>query len=241
MTTSRSTCRLGTVLLAGVLLGLAGCTHHQPALSSGVLPPALLPPTPFAAGDDYRLQRGDEIDVKFLYQPEENQHVAIRPDGRISLPATGDLTVTGMTPNEIQKLIQERSGTHLRNPEVVIVVTHVGEQRVYIGGEVVRPGYVPLRPDMTPLQAVLQSGGFKRTAKLESVLLLTPDADGRFNAARVDMKQVVNDGVPERVRLHPDDVVFVPQTWIGGMDDVVDLWVRGLIPVIPRVGVGYSL
>jgi len=47
--------------------------------------------------------------------------------------------------------------------------------------------------------------------------------------------------VPERIRLHPNDVVYVPQTWIANMNDVVDQWVRGLIPSLPRVGAGYSL
>jgi polysaccharide export outer membrane protein len=122
-----------------------------------------------------------------------------------------------------------------------VIVTKLGEQRVYVGGEVAKPGYVPLRTDMTPLQAVLQSGGFKSTAKLSSVLVMTPDADGRFAAARVDMKQVVDDGVPERVRLHPNDVIYVPSTWIADMNVVVDQYVRGLIPSLPRVGAGYSL
>jgi hypothetical protein len=102
---------------------------------------------------------------------------------------------------------------------------------------------VVLRVDMTmtPLQAVLQSGGFKPSAKLDSVLLMTPGADGRFSAARVDMKQVVDNGVPERLHLHPNDVIYVPRTWIADMDLVVDQYVRGLIPSLPRVGAGYSL
>ena len=121
------------------------------------------------------------------------------------------------------------------------VLAKLGEQHVYVGGEVARPGLVVLRPEMTPLQAVLQTGGFRPTAKLNSVLIMTPAADGRFSAARVDMKQVVNDGVPERVRLHPNDVIYVPPTWIADMDTVVDQYVRGLIPSLPRVGAGYSL
>jgi hypothetical protein len=94
---------------------------------------------------------------------------------------------------------------------------------------------------MTLLQAVLQCGDFRDTAKLDSVLLLTPGADGKFSAARVDMEQVVEAGIPERVRLHPNDVVYVPATWIADANVVVDQWVRGLIPALPRVGVGYSL
>jgi hypothetical protein len=73
------------------------------------------------------------------------------------------------------------------------------------------------------------------------VLIMTPGPDGRFAAARIDMKQVVEDGVAERVRLHPNDVIYVPATWIADMNVVVDQYVRGLIPSLPRVGAGYSL
>src|SRR5262249_35059985 len=145
----------------------------------------------------------------------------------------GELEAVGLTPTELERVIVEKSSTRLRNPEVTVVVSKLGDQRVYIGGEVGKPGYVSLQPNMTPLQAILQSGGFKKTAKLDSVLLLTPGPDGHFAAARVDMKQVVYSGIPERVRLHPNDVVYVPATWISDMDDVVDQYVRGLIPSLP--------
>jgi len=169
-----------------------------------------------------------------------SEELPVRPDGRISLLATGELDVVGLTPTELERLIVERSSAHLREPEVTVIVTKLGERRVYVGGEVARPGYVDLLPDMTPLQAVLQSGGFKTTAKLESVLLITPGPDGRFQAARLNMQQVL-DGVPERVRLHTNDVVYVPRTWIADMDLTVDQYVRGLVPAFPRVGAGYSL
>jgi len=227
------------LLVALAAVAAAGCAHRR----AGGTPPAaaLLPPPVREAGPTYRIQLGDELDVKFIFQPDMNEHVPVRPDGRISLPAAGEIAVVGMTPSDLERLIVERSSAHLRNPEVSVIVTKLGEQRVYIGGEVTRPGYVVLAADMTPLQAVLQCGGFKKSAKLESVLLLTPGTDGKFNAARVDMGQVIERGVPERVRLHPNDVVFVPATWISDMDDVVDAYVRGLIPALPRVGVGYSL
>jgi polysaccharide export outer membrane protein len=146
-----------------------------------------------------------------------------------------------MTPAELEKVIARKSEHRLKNPEVVVVVTKIAEQRVYVGGEVAKPGYVTLQAGMTPLQAVVQTGGFRQTAKLDSVLLLTPGEGGKFSAARMDMEQVVADGVPERVRLHPGDVVYVPATWIADMNVVVDQYVRGLIPALPRVGVGYSL
>jgi protein involved in polysaccharide export with SLBB domain len=227
---------VGVVLLS---LGPVGCARRAPQSAAPAL--ALAPAAPPEPGPMYRIGRGDELHVRFLYQPDMSEQIPVRPDGRITLASTGELTVIGLTPSELERLVIERSSSRLRNPEVTVIVTKLGEQRVYIGGEVARPGYVPLRPDMTLLQAVLQTGGFKKTAKLDSVLLMTPAPDGQFAAARVDMEQVVDAGVPERVRLHPDDVVYVPATWISDMDDVVDQYVRGLIPTLPRVGVGYSL
>jgi protein involved in polysaccharide export with SLBB domain len=230
--------------VVGLIALASACAHKPPPTSlagDAAVAAALAPAQPPIPGPTYRIGAGDELHVRFLYQPDMSEQLPVRPDGRISLGATGEITAVGLTPGELEKLIVERSSARLRDPEVTVVVTKVGEQRVYVGGEVARPGFVALRPEMTPLQAVLQSGGFKKTAKLESVLLLTPGPDGAFNAARVDMKQVVQAGVPERVRLHPNDVVYVPATWISDMNDVVDQYVRGLVPAFPRVGVGYSL
>ncbi|HXJ35632.1 MAG TPA: polysaccharide biosynthesis/export family protein [Candidatus Eisenbacteria bacterium] len=244
------------VLMFAVCAAACATHHPQPVDSNDVAtepaadaapeavapePAALLPAAPQSTTEDYRIQAYDELHVRFTYQPELNEQIPVRPDGRISLATTGEIAVIGLTPTELERLVERRSSHRLRKPEVVVVVTKVAEQRAYIGGEVLRPGYVVLQRDMTPLQAVLQSGGFRPTAKLDSVVLMTPGPDGRFTAARMNMDQVVNDGVPERVRLHPGDVVYVPRTWIADANIVVDQYVRGLIPALPRVGVGYSL
>src|SRR5437016_11497503 len=181
--------RRARLFLLALAAAAAGCAHGRAAATA---PAALLPPPVREPGPAYRIQLGDELDVKFLYQPDMNEHVPVRPDGRISLPAAGEIAVVGMTPSDLERLVVERTSdlerlvvertsAHLRDPEVSVIVTKLGEQRVYIGGEVARPGYVALAGDMTPLQAVLQCGGFKKSAKLESVLLLTPGTDGAFS------------------------------------------------------------
>lgn len=235
---------VGLVLVSALLLmGVAvGCSSKKSAsASTKAVPPALEPAQPWAPDADYKIQVGDELHVRFTYQPEMDEEVPVRSDGRITLAPTGDIEVVGKTPAELESIIEEMSADQLRNPEVKVVLTKVGEQYVYVTGEVRRPGYVTFRPGITPLQAVAQVGGFLRRAKLDSVLLLTPGADGQYRATRINMEQVVQEGVAERVRLRPNEVVHVPPTWIAEADDVVDQYVRGLIPVLPRVGVGYSL
>jgi hypothetical protein len=89
---------------------------------------------------------------------------------------------------------------------------------------------------MTPLQAVVQTGGFRPTAKMDSVLLLTPAKAASSPPRAWTWSRSSRTAFPERVRLHPGDVVYVPTTWIADMNIVVDQYVRGLIPALPRCG-----
>jgi len=230
---------LGVVVL-GLTVAVTGCPKSKSGLEVAPVVSLMEPPGE-ALADEYRIGVGDELHVRFTYQPEMNEEVPVRTDGRITLATTGEIRAAGKTPKELEDIIVAESSSRLRDPEVRVIITKMGEKRVYVGGEVGRAGFVTLQPGMTPLQAVLHAGGFLRTAKLDSVLLLSPGRDGDMMAARMNMEQVVDEGVPERVRLASGDVVFVPATWIADMNDVVNLYVRGLIPVLPRVGAGYSL
>jgi len=217
---------------------LAGCSSNRTLSPTSV---ALLPPPVAKPGPDYRLQLGDTLHVSFLYQPENDVDLVVRPDGRISLSPAGELEAVGRTEQELEQAITERAAEHLREPTVTVAVTKVGPQNVYVGGQVQRPGVVTLVPGMTPLQAVMEQGGFLPTTERDSVVLILPTADGKFAASRINLEQVLTGSVAERVRLRPNALIFVPKTWIAKADDVVDLYVQGLIPALPRIGVGYSL
>jgi len=226
-------------LFAGMAVAvLAGCSSNLKLSPNSV---ALLPPPLVKPGPDYRLQIGDTLHVSFIYQPENDVDLVVRPDGRISLSPAGELEAVGRTEQELEQAITARAAKHLREPTVTVAVTKVGPQYVYVGGQVQHPGSATLVPGMTPLQAVLEQGGFLPTAERDSVVLILPTADGKFAASRINLEQVLTKGVAERVRLRPNALIFVPKTWIANADDVVDLYVQGLIPTLPRVGVGYSL
>src|SRR5207249_6212895 len=118
--------RRARLFLLALAAAAAGCAHGRAAAPA---PAALLPPPVREPGPAYRIQLGDELDVKFLYQPDMNEHVPVRPDGRISLPAAGEIAVVGMTPSDLERLVVERTSAHLRDPEVSVIVTKLGEQR----------------------------------------------------------------------------------------------------------------
>ncbi len=122
-----------------------------------------------------------------------------------------------------------------------MIVTQMGDRQAYVGGEVGRPGFVAVRDGMTPLQAVLAAGGFKDTAKKDSVLYIARGTDGAYHASRVDLEQVVRDGEPETVRLTGNDVVFVPMSRIANANQFVEQYVRKLLPVDSRAGATAAL
>jgi protein involved in polysaccharide export with SLBB domain len=232
---------LGRVLIMAAVAALLGGCGPSRSPQEMAMPTALLPPPAPTPGPDYRVQLGDTLKVAFLFQPENDIDLVVRPDGRISLAAAGEIEAVGKTEAELEEIITARASEHMREPKVTVTVTKIGTQNIYVGGEVLRPGVVTLVPGMTPLQAVMEQGGFRPTAKRDSVVLILPTADGKFSASRINLEQVLTEGVAERVRLRPNAVVFVPKTWVANANDVVDLYVRGLIPALPRVGVGYSL
>lgn len=185
---------------------------------------------------EYRLMVGDKLNVKFPYHHARDQELPVRPDGMISLDVTGEILAEGRTPLELAEIIKERSSRYLKNPEVVVIVTGIGDRRVYVGGEVNRPGFVTVQEGMTPLQAVMAVGGFKDTAQKKDVLYIARGSTGEYHASRVDLEDVVRNGTPEVVRLAGNDIVFVPATRIANAGIFVKQYIRDILPVESRAG-----
>jgi protein involved in polysaccharide export with SLBB domain len=194
------------------------------------------PPDQVVDETSYRLAPGDLLDVKFPFHPEENERVPVRPDGRIGLQVIGDILAAGLTVKELEDHVVDKAKVTLRDPVVSIVIAQLAEHKVYVGGQVTKPGFVPFREGMTPLQAIVERGGFTDDANTDEVLYISRIGD-QVQSQRLDLEVVMNGDSSEQVVMSPDDVIFVPRTFIGEADVWVDQWVRGLLPTVPRPGV----
>jgi polysaccharide export outer membrane protein len=213
------------------LLALGGCAQ-SPAVQP--LPP-LDSVRVVAVSSEYRIQGGDVLRIKFAYHPEHDVKLPVRPDGKITLDVTGEIDAGGLTAAELEAVIKARSSRRLREPEVSVIVAQLGEQKVYVGGEVRVPGFVAYRPGLTPLQAIFDRGGFTDTARVDSVLHITP-GETEYQATRLDLTEAVDHGMAEPVLLVANDVVYVPRTWVGDAGSFVQLYIRNLLPIPPRFG-----
>jgi protein involved in polysaccharide export with SLBB domain len=186
----------------------------------------------------YRLEPGDAIQIRYTFHPDMNQEVVVLPDGKITARLIGEIAVSGMTTTQLEKLLAERTSDRLRDPEVVVTVTKFVEKTVYIGGEVEKPGAIPYRKGLSPLQAIIAAGGFRTGAQTDSVILVrAPGPDEKFITRKLNLAEVVANGIKEPIYLAPHDVVYVPRTSIAEADLWVKQHVTDLLPFLfPSVG-----
>uniref|UniRef100_UPI00404A1A7C polysaccharide biosynthesis/export family protein n=1 Tax=Desulfobacca sp. TaxID=2067990 RepID=UPI00404A1A7C len=205
------------------LLLLVGCSNMQPARTAADL--AAEPVEPLT------LSAGDVIDVKFFYTPELDESQIVRPDGFISLQLVGDVRVDHLTPAGLQQELLRRYTPHLKNPKITVLVRRVYDARVWVTGEVKRPGPVQMNGKLTVLEAVMEVGGGTRpTADLAKVLVVRQKNDGRHYGCLVNLQEVLQGREGQQFFLHPRDVVFVPPTSITRANDWVDQYINKMMP-----------
>jgi protein involved in polysaccharide export with SLBB domain len=181
---------------------------------------------------EYRIQVGDELDIKLYYSPDLNEHVIVRPDGRISLQLIPEIAAADMTPAALTKQLTELYSTQLKQPQVTVIVRAFGSQRIYVDGEVGKPGMIPILGLMTILQAISQAGGVKETGRATEAIIIRRGEVNKPLVFRVNLKSA-RDGtdLSQDVTLAPFDIVFVPRSRIANVNLWMDQYIRKNIPI----------
>lgn len=212
----------------GLLVALLwGCASPRAALDSE---------TPAGAGladiqgpAEYRILPGDQLDIKLFFNPELNETVLVRPDGKISLQLIDEVQAAGLTAAQLDAELTRLYAQELRRPSVTVILRSFTGQRVYVGGEVTTPGLITLAAGMTPLQAVINAGGFKETAKPAGVIVIRKGPDNGPVPLRVDLQRIIKGETPtEDLQLQPYDIVYVPKTWIAEANKFVNEYIEKL-------------
>jgi polysaccharide export outer membrane protein len=130
-----------------------------------------------------------------------------------------------------------RLARFFKDPQVTVIVRRFANLKVFVGGEVGQPGVVAIAGELTALGAVYQAGGFRPTARTDSVMLLRESKDQKPIVVRLDLKRLEKDQA--MMALQPHDVIFVPMSRIAKVDQFVDQYMRQLIPISLTAGFSY--
>lgn len=192
--------------------------------------------------EKYLIQTGDMLDIKFFYNPELNEQVTVRPDGRISLQLAPEISAAGLTPAQLTEVLVKNYEKELANPGITVIVRSFSSQRIYVDGEVVKPGMVNLVGPMTVLQSITEAGGLKDTAKTSQVLIIRKTEQNKPLAITVNLNDIRNaaDGSQD-ILLAPFDIVYVPKSAVANVNQFVDQYIRRNIPIPFGItyGIGY--
>jgi len=214
------------------LILMVGCSSSLPGRAG-------LSQSPTASAKEYRIQPGDLLDIKLFYNPELNESLTVRPDGRITLQLVNDIVAAGRTPAELTAVLTKAYAGELRNPKVAVIVRTSVADRVFVDGEVNKAGLVPLSGPTTILQAISQAGGMKESAKTGEVVLLRKTEDNKMNAFRINLEEAMKGtGVDQDLYLKPNDIVFVPKSGIAELNTWIDLYLRKNMPIPLGVSLG---
>lgn len=229
-------------LLAIVLfIPLAGCSTNKPSHVTSINTELSAAPSAGAVygGGKYLINPGDELEIKFFYNPELNETIVVRPDGNISLQLIDEVRAAGLTPAELDEVLTTQYSSELKVPSVSVIVRTFTNQRVFVGGEVNKPSSVDLTGSMTPLQAVLAAGGLRETANAKDVLVVSRASGEAHTSYSVNLKDSMFNGGSESY-LKPGDIVLVPKSGIAKANLFTDQYIRKLL-LFNGFRVGYDL
>src|ERR1700679_1892602 len=162
-----------------------------PAVATEVSKPAA------TTDGNYIIGPQDVLDISVWKEPEVSRTVPVRPDGKISLPLLNDVQAAGLTPSQLAGQITVSLKKYVTSPQVTVIVATINSQRVYIIGEVLRPGAFPMLPGMNVLQGLSSAGGFTQFAKTKSIYVLRME-NGKQQKYPVNYKEVVSGKHPDQ-------------------------------------------
>jgi polysaccharide export outer membrane protein len=159
---------------------------------------------------DYIIGPEDVLTVVYWRDKDMTSEVAVRSDGKISLPLLNDVQAAGLTPKQLRDWLVEASKEYFEDPAVSVGVKLMNSRKVFITGEVYKPGPYPLVGPTTVLELISLAGGLKDYADRKNILIVRNE-NGRQTSYLFNYKDVVSrKNLKQNIELKPHDTVIVP-------------------------------
>ena len=126
---------------------------------------------------EYRLRQGDELNIQVVQQAELGTRnvYTVRPDGYVSFPMVGAVKADGLTVDEFTAELQQGLSRYIINPDITVNVSKLGGVRVYVFGEINKPGAYTLTKSSTVIDAIGAAGSFNWDTAKKKIYLIHQD------------------------------------------------------------------
>lgn len=163
--------------------------------------------------DEYRLSKYDVINVMVVGFPDGIgvNDIMVGPDGYVQLPYAGMVKLAGLTIQEATALISEKLGEYIKIPSLSVMIKTYGPRKVYVMGEVVKPGIYELTIDsMNVYAAVSSANGVATHGRPKHIQVLRSIGDTMYyKEVNIDAFIKKHD-LSQNLALQDGDIVYVP-------------------------------
>jgi polysaccharide export outer membrane protein len=163
----------------------------------------------YAIGKEYRVGPNDLLDVEVLNLENGKRTVRVNAAGYITMPLIGQVTVAGLTQQQVEAQIATLYGEkYLQNPQVSVFIKEFTTERITVDGAVAKPGIYPLVGQMTLLRVIALAGGFGQIANSQQVMLFRQGDKGERQVATFDVERIRSGKDPDPM-IRGDDLIVV--------------------------------
>jgi polysaccharide export outer membrane protein len=169
------------------------------------------------ATTEYLIGEDDVLQIGVWQNPDLDQEVIVRPDGKISFPLIGDIQASGLSITALDQELTRRLKEYIKLPEVSISIKKIGGSRVVILGQVSTPGVYSVAGKKTIAEALGMAGGFTRDAVPSSTVLIRGGLNAP-NAQRINLSKLFKGDLGQNIVLQSQDIIFVPRKFISDLN-----------------------
>ncbi|MEW6609323.1 MAG: polysaccharide biosynthesis/export family protein [bacterium] len=185
----------------------------------------------------YLLGKDDVIRVFVWDHPELSGDMVVNPAGNISFLLLGDVMVEGLTEEELEKILTEKFSQYIMSPQVSVTIVGYNSKKIYILGEVSKPGEYPIGGTVISLrEAILKAGLPTKSAALGRVRIITPQPTKPI-VKIVNLSLILNKGcLKEDIELQAGDIVYIPSNIPAKIGDGLDKIASPISRILAFIG-----